>query len=110
MFKYRIEHIDKYSVFILSGRADIIGAEKLEGEFKKLVAEGYKNIILDFSDVSYFSSTGMRVIIALKNKLDEINGSLKIIRISRMVEKILKALDLYDMYEVYDNIEQAISV
>lgn len=110
MFNYRIEHINDFIVFFLSGRADIIGAEKLEIEFKKLIENGYRKVILDFSEVSYFSSTGMRVIIALKSNLDERNGKLRIIRMSRMVEKILKALDLYEMYEVYDNIEQAINV
>ena len=110
MFNYSIEHINDFAVFTLSGRADIFGAEKLESEFKNLLAQGYNNFILDFSKVSYFSSTGMRVIIALKNKLDENGGKLRIIQMSRMVEKILKALDLYDMYEIYDNIEQAVHI
>jgi anti-anti-sigma factor len=109
MFKYEIETKDGYEVFYLKGRADIIAAEKLEQEFRKCLNNGKINIILDFSEVSYFSSTGVRVIIALKNAIEEKNGKLKIVKINSMVKKILKALDLLQLYDIYETYEDAIN-
>ncbi len=108
MFEYKIQSMDGYEIFYLKGRADIIAAEKLEQKFNQLINQGKKFILLNFEEVTYFSSTGVRVIIALKNNLDEIGGKLKMIKINSIVEKILKALDLIHFYDIYDTYEEAV--
>ncbi len=108
MFEYNIQSKDGYEVFNLSGRADIVAAEKLEQEFNRCIKNGKKDFILDFSNITYFSSTGVRVIIALKNAVDKMNGKLKIVKINSIVKKILRALDLINYYDIYDTYEQAV--
>lgn len=109
VFTIKTEKRNNYIIFFLTGRIDIIAANEMEDEFNKLIENGEKNIIIDFSETMYFSSSGMRVIISLKNKLDEIGGKLKLCSLHSMVEKIMRSLQLLSLYKVYNNLDEALN-
>jgi anti-anti-sigma factor len=67
------------------------------------------NSVINFVGVTYFSSSAMRIVIALQNRLDELGGKLKLASINSMVEKILVTLDLYELYDIYESVGDALS-
>ncbi len=105
---YKLEKIGAFTVAYLSGRLDIALTEEIEQEFYKLIEQGNVYLIIDLQDVNYFSSSAMRVLIAIKRKVDAKNGKLKLSRTSKMVDKIMSALELIKVFEIYDSVEEAI--
>lgn len=55
------------TVFV-SGRLDTITAPQLESDLKDSI-EGITSLILDFSDLSYISSAGLRVLLSTQKQM-----------------------------------------
>lgn len=104
----KTKKVDDKIIVFLNGRIDIVKADLIEEEINKLITNGEKQIIFDLKDVSYFSSSGMRMIISIRRKLSVINGSMALVNLHQMAEKILKTLDLFDKYKIYNDLETAL--
>ena len=73
-------------VFVLKGRLDTTTAPLLEE--KANLENVQEDLVLDFKDLEYISSAGLRVLLVLKKKLDAIEKSLKIININDVVKEV----------------------
>lgn len=106
---FQVERVQNTIIAKLSGRIDIIIAEEIEKEFNALITSGEKNIIFDLNNVSYFSSSGVRMLITAKNKLDEIDGKICLTNVASSAIKIMSTLGLIKRFRIFDNIELALS-
>ena len=59
----------------IEGRIDTQTAPELDEELQKTL-EGVKDLILDFTEVSYISSAGLRAVIGAQNKMDAAGGTM----------------------------------
>ncbi len=75
----------------IEGRIDTQTAPVLEKELEGLLAdEGVKNLILDFTNVSYISSAGLRTIVSAQNWIDQRSGSMLVRGCSKNILGIFK--------------------
>lgn len=65
------EKHDQKIILRLSGRIDGATAPRLADELNKDIAHHHNHILLDFSDVDYLSSAGLRVLLAATKKIKE---------------------------------------
>jgi anti-anti-sigma factor len=72
------------------GELDTISAVEAETRFYDLVTELTKPIILDFSQLSYISSSGLRLLLGIKKSVDKVGGQVKISGVNDMVAKVFK--------------------
>ena len=61
----------------LDGRIDTLTAPQLESELKPLL-NGITELVLDFAQVAYLSSAGLRVLLATQKSMRTAGGSLMI--------------------------------
>ena len=61
----------------LDGRIDTLTAPQLESELKPLL-NGITELVLDFAQVAYISSAGLRVLLATQKSMRTAGGSLMI--------------------------------
>ena len=61
----------------LDGRIDTLTAPQLESELKPLL-NGITELVLDFAQVAYISSAGLRVLLATQKSMRSVGGSLMI--------------------------------
>ena len=61
----------------LDGRIDTLTAPQLESELKPLL-NGISELVLDFAQVAYISSAGLRVLLATQKSMRSVGGSLMI--------------------------------
>jgi len=82
----KIEHGESMVVFV-SGRLDTVTSVEFD---KAIKAEEIKEnlVIIDFSNVEYISSAGLRVLLALKRELDGKSKTLEIHNINAVVREI----------------------
>lgn len=71
----------------LSGRLDTITAPELEKKFNEEEIEQEK-VILEFSNVEYISSAGLRALLAIKRHLDSKKKVLEIHNINAVVKEV----------------------
>ena len=64
----RIEKKDKKCILHVSGRIDTVTSPDLEEKIKQLENEKFDEMEMDFSDVEYVSSSGLRIILTETKK------------------------------------------
>ena len=87
---------DKYIWIDLSGKIDSQNSTVLQEYIDSLIKDGWKNIILDMNEIKFFSSNGIRVVLATYKKLHE-DGSFHIAFPSSNVENVLGMVALDKM-------------
>ncbi len=82
----KIEHGESMNVFV-SGRLDTVTSVEFD---KAIKAEEITEdlVVIDFSNVEYISSAGLRVLLALKRELDGKSKALEIHNINAVVREI----------------------
>ena len=81
------------------GRIDTKTSPILESDIQKYI-DSTDNMILDFTNVDYISSGGMRVLLALHKKLKKKGGTLKVINVKDAIYDIFKLVGFHSMVEV----------
>ena len=68
------KYIENIPVLFLKGRFDALGAKELENELIKVITQNLRSLIIDFQQVDYLSSAGIRVILSLHKRLKRKGG------------------------------------
>ena len=74
-------------IFTLKGRLDTITSPDLENKFKEEEIEEDK-VILDFTELEYISSAGLRAILSIKRNLDAKKKTLEIHNINDVIKEV----------------------
>jgi anti-sigma B factor antagonist len=73
---------------LLSGRIDSITCNLLNEEIDNLLNENCQKMILDFAEVDYISSAGLRVILAAQKKVSSKNLEFELTNLSESINNI----------------------
>lgn len=100
-----------YSVLSVSGKLDWEGAELLDKELDRLIAEGCRGIVLVLDSVSFICSGGIGAMVANLNKLKRMGGELYVVSSSDYVNTMFQDLRfglvlsgrIYDSYERFSS-------
>ena len=72
----------------VNGRIDTATAPAVEAEVKPYL-DGVTNLTIDFKDVNYVSSAGLRVLLSLQKKM-MVQGEMKLINVSEAVNDVFE--------------------
>ena len=80
------------------GRLDTTTAPELEASLKESF-EGLEKLVLDFSELDYLSSAGLRVILKAQ-KLMNAQGNMKVINVNDMVMEVFDITGFADILTI----------
>jgi anti-anti-sigma factor len=105
-----IKNLEKLMIVYLKGRMDLVKSNDLERSLFKLINEEKgKHLLLNFEDVDYLHSSGVRMLISLHIRLEEHGAMLMLCCINQAVKKILEFVDIMDMIKIFNSEEEAIT-
>ncbi|MDR1818994.1 MAG: STAS domain-containing protein [Methanobrevibacter sp.] len=81
------------------GRLDIDSSHELEEEIMEVVPE-ISELILDFKDLEYISSSGLRVILTVQKLMESKKGKLIIKNINSFVIDIFKTTNIIKLLNI----------
>lgn len=96
------------SVMTVKGRIDSATATDFENVVKELIDKGVSNLILDFSEVDFLSSAGLRVMVTARKALRGAGGDLVLANPSERVVETLDIAGLDVLFEVFPDRETAV--
>lgn len=100
---------DDVLIISLIGELDHHSAEYVRSKIDdKIDRDQIKNIILNFSNVSFMDSSGIGVIMGRYKKIKEREGSIVISGINSNIDKMFKVGGLYSILPKYDTMEEAL--
>lgn len=88
--KIQQEENENRIILRIQGRLDAATAPILDRKINGLIDEHHYHLLLDFEDVDYLSSAGMRVLLATTQKLKAKNGVVVLFSVSEDVGEIIK--------------------
>ena len=83
----------------LSGRLDTITAPELEKRFNEEEIEQEK-VILEFSNVEYISSAGLRALLAIKRNLDSKKKVLEIHNVNEVITEVFNVTGFVNVLNI----------
>lgn len=103
-----VENVDGKCVLRLSGRIDAATAPVLEKKIEDYSQEYKFRVALDFTNVDYLSSAGMRLLLAATKKMKSKEGILAIFEVGDEVLEIIKMAGFERILNIHPNEKQAL--
>jgi anti-sigma B factor antagonist len=80
----------KISTFKLQGRLDSNTSQSFEKRLLDAISDGIKNVIIDFKDLDYISSAGLRVILKATKTLKREDGKIMLCSMQDYVKEVFE--------------------
>ncbi len=101
--------LGKAAVVEVSGRMDASSSPAFEAHCDKLIAKGDTVFILDFEDLEYLSSAGLRSILTILKKVKPLGGKVVICGARGAAKEIFDISGFTSMFPMTDTLEDAAS-
>ena len=86
------------AVIALEGRLDTVTAPELEKELKASL-DGVKELTLDFADLEYISSAGLRVLLSAQKTMNR-QGSMKVVHVNETIGEVFEITGFSDILTI----------
>lgn len=104
----KVEEIDKVIILRLLGRLDASSSSILQDKMQALINEKHSLILLDFSNIDYLSSAGLRALLSFTKKCRENKGRLGIFSINDDVMEVIKLTGFDKILHIYKKEKEAL--
>jgi len=95
-------------VLELTGRLDAKTSPELENKLAAHLARGKKIFLLDFTNLGYLSSAGLRVLVAAAQTAEDNDGKLMLSALCSSVKEIFDVTGFSDLFQIYLSKEKAL--
>lgn len=85
-----IERAGEMVVAKISGRLDGANAQEFQGDLTDAIEDGDRVVVLDFENLSYISSAGLRVILITAKALGRQNAKLAVCSLSDPIREVFE--------------------
>lgn len=89
---------DNFLTLKLEGRLDTTTAPQLENELSENL-DGVTELTIDFAELSYISSAGLRVLLATQKRMNK-QGSMKLINVNEIVMEVFEITGFVDILTI----------
>jgi anti-anti-sigma factor len=102
-----VEKNNDVSVVNLEGSFDIASSEPFDEELTALMNGGERRILLDFTQVPFIASTGLRMLLKAGQRMKEEGGLLYLCNINDTVREVFSMTGFDKIFSVFDTGEAA---
>ncbi|MBM4276850.1 MAG: STAS domain-containing protein [Deltaproteobacteria bacterium] len=95
-------------IVLVSGRIDAMTAPEFEKNLSDFILKGESLFLLNFSNLEYISSAGLRSILATAKKLKEKEGKMVLAGLKGSVEEVFKISGFHTIFKIFDSEETAL--
>ncbi|HNT56670.1 MAG TPA: STAS domain-containing protein [Syntrophales bacterium] len=99
----------KAMVIAVEGRLDAVSAPAFDKELEELIEAGEKYLVLDFQNLEYISSAGLRSILAVTKRLKGLEGRIALSSLTDIVGEVFEISGFNKIIPIYDSPEEALS-
>jgi anti-sigma B factor antagonist len=102
------ELADSTYLIALSGELDLYAAPEFKKELLGAIAQGAKQVIVDFSETTFIDSTALGVLVGGLKRLRMNDGQLSLVCSDRNITKVFAITGLDRVFRIYPNRVQAV--
>ena len=91
------------------GRLDSNTSKVLEDKVMEILGQGKKKVLMDFKDVDYINSTGLRVLLLALQQLKKIQGKLVLSSIKDYMKEVFEISGYTEIFPIFTTQEEALA-
>jgi len=96
-------------VIALTGEVDLYTAPEFKQELLRVIGEGAKQVVVDFSETTFIDSTTLGVLVGGVKRLRPEGGQLSLICSDRNIVKIFEITGLDRVFTIYGTRDEALA-
>jgi anti-sigma B factor antagonist len=109
-FDVKTEKVDDETYVIsLAGEVDLYTAPEFKQQLLDVIADGAKDVIVDFSDTTFIDSTTLGVLVGGVKRLRSEDGRLSLVCSDRNITKIFEITGLDRVFTIYPTRDEALA-
>jgi anti-anti-sigma factor len=93
----------------LRGRLDAETSPSVQKRLMNLMAQGERCLVFDFSELTYISSSGLRLLIEVARNLQKTKGKLTLAALNDYVHEIIEIAGFATIFSIYPTCEEAVA-
>ena len=91
----------------IEGRLDTTNYIEFENEVNKIFSENIKVIYMDCSELSYISSSGLRIFLIIQKKMMSAGGKFKLFGMQESIKEIFDISGFSKIFEIFPDFASA---
>jgi len=99
---------DNFIILELEGRLDTNTASALEDKLMGLINNDENKIIVDFAQLDFISSSGLRVLLMAGKKLKTVNGKLGLCALQEHVKEVFDVAGFTMLFAIFPSQDEAV--
>ncbi len=92
-----------------SGRLDAVASPAFEETLMRLLDQGERRLVIDFSDLTYVSSAGLRVLVSVAKNLQKAEGKLALAALNEHIREVFKIAGFTSVFSIYPTCDEAVA-
>ncbi len=92
----------------IAGNLDTQTAPVAQEQLMQLIDDGATKILVDFEDLNYISSSGLRMLLVAFKRLEGTSGQLRICNPNAMVREVFETSGFLEIFSVYKSQAEAL--
>lgn len=97
------------TVVTINGRLDTVTAPEYEKRFNELIAGAESGFVVDFDQLDYISSAGLRVLLATAKKLKGKGGQIRFANVKGPVKEVFDISGFGSIFPMDDSVDAALA-
>lgn len=99
---------DGIAILTIAGEIDAETSFELEDAIENLLFDGKSRLVLDFSQVDFLASAGLRVLLSAQQQAKKLGGQVRLCGMSRHVSKVIEMVGFNRMFIITDTCQEAL--
>ena len=105
----KVRERDGTTIISIQGEVDAMTAPELNGMIDKQIDQGRVKLVIDFEQVNFMSSAGLRVLLAGVKSSRKASGDLRLASLQEGVYKTLDISGFTAILQIFPDVEEAVT-
>jgi anti-sigma B factor antagonist len=97
-----------FAVLTVVGEVDFDTAGSLADGVSTAIGEGPENLVLDLGGVTFFDSSGVKVLVSTLKRTEQTGRSLSLVAVPHVVMRVLTVTALDTAFTIHDSVDDVV--
>lgn len=103
-----LDTVEGHTVVSLAGQIDSTASKEFEERLVEIIDGGQHTMIIDFLNVKFISSAGLRVLLLAAKKVKPYGGKVILCNLSKDVREVFDISGFSSIFSIYDTVSEAV--
>ncbi len=105
---FTVDELGDVRAVRIAGNLDTQTSPVAQDQLMQLIDDGATKILVDFEDLNYISSSGLRMLLVAHSRLEDTSGQLRICNPNTMVREVFETSGFLEIFSVYTSQAEAL--